>query len=67
MRWLIGGPYDLYILIMYCDDLSYLDIDIHNRLRNERFGPTKLIDHANFLESYNARTKNCPYIELRLD
>lgn len=62
-----GGPYDLYILIIYCADPAFLDFEIHNRLRNERFGPTKLIDHVYFFESYNPWTKSCPYIELRLD
>ena len=62
-----GGPYDLYILIIYCDDPKYLDFEIHKKLRNERFGPTNLIDYAYFLESYNAWTSSCPYIELRLE
>lgn len=62
-----GGSYDLYILIIYCDDPAFLDFEIHNRLRNERFGPTKLIDRAYFFESYNPWEKRCPYIELQLD
>ena len=62
-----GGPYDLYKLIIYCDDPEYLDFEIHNAIRNSRFGQTKLIDHAYFFESYDPWKKCCPYIELRLD
>ena len=60
------GPYDSYILIIYCDDPKFLDSKIQNELRNARFGPTKLIDHAYFLESYNPFKNCCPYYELRL-
>jgi len=48
-----GGRYDLYLLIVYCDAPKFLDFEIHNKLRNERIGRTKLIDHTYFLESYN--------------
>ena len=48
-----GEPYDLYILIIYCDDPKFLDFEIISELRNKRFRPTNLIDHAYFLESYN--------------
>ena len=61
------GPYDLYILIIYCDDPKFLAFDIHNELRNSRFGPTKLTDHAYFFQYYNPWKKCCPYYELRLE
>ncbi len=60
------GPYDLYILIIYCDDPKFLAFKIYKKLLNARFGPTNLIDHAYFLESYNPFKNCCPYYELRL-
>ena len=62
-----GGPYDSYILIIYCDDPMFLDHGIQNAIRNAQFGPTSLIDRAYYLESYLPWEKCCPYIELRLD
>ena len=62
-----GGPYDQYILIIYCDDPLFLDYEILEAIRKAQFDPTSLIDRAYFLESYCPWEKCCPYIELRLD
>ena len=62
-----GGPYDEYILIIYCDDPRFLDYEILDAIRKEQFGPASLIDRVYFLESYCPWKKCCPYFELRLD
>ena len=62
-----GGPYDEYILIIYCDDPRFLDFEIQDAIRKEKFGPVSLIDRVYFLESYCPWKKCCPYIDLRLN
>ncbi len=61
-----GGPYEQYILIIYCDDPRYLDTENLNALRNHHFPETSLIDRVFFLESYCPSQQCCPHIELRL-
>ena len=62
-----GGPYDKYILVVYCDEPRVLDYHLIEYVRSEHFPKTKLIDRAFLLFSYNPREKCCPYIELKLD
>ena len=61
-----GGPYDLYILIVYCGDPVILDYDNIEAIRASSFPATQLIDHAYFLWSYCPIEKRCPHIKLRL-
>ena len=60
------GPYKQYILVIYCDDPSYLDYQVLETIRETQFGPTRLIDRAYFLESYSPHERGHPLIELQL-
>ena len=62
----LGGPYDQYILVIYCDDPGYLDFQVREAIGKTQFGPTHLIDRAYFLESYCPWEGSCPLIELQL-
>ncbi|MDE0154812.1 MAG: hypothetical protein OXS28_04310 [Gammaproteobacteria bacterium] len=61
-----GGPYDLYILIVYCDDPLILDYENLKAIRDSDFPATQLIDRVYFLQSYCPFEKRCPHIKLRL-
>jgi hypothetical protein len=61
-----GGPYDQYVLVIYCDEPQILDFDLIEYMRHCEFGPTTLIDRAFFLMSYDPREQCCPFIELTL-
>ena len=61
-----GGPYDLYILIVYCGDPLILDYENIESIRDSNFPATQLIDRVYFLWSYCPFEKRCPYIKLRL-
>ena len=61
-----GGPYKKYILVIYCDDPDYLDYQVLETIRETKFGPTRLIDRAYFLESYSPYERGLPLIELQL-
>lgn len=61
-----GGPYDQYILVIYCDDPGYLDHQVLEAIREKQFDPTRLIDRAYFLASYCPWEGSCPLIELQL-
>ena len=41
-----GGPYDEYILIIYCDDPRFLDYEILDAIRKEQFSSASLIDRV---------------------
>ncbi len=59
-----GGPFDLYILVVYCDDACFLDYETMVAIRETRFTRPRLIDRAFFLTSYDPMQRCCPYIEL---
>ena len=59
-----GGPFDLYILVVYCDDACFLDYETMVAIRETRFTRPRLIDRAFFLASYDPWQRCCPYIEL---
>lgn len=59
-----GEQYDLYILVIYCDDPCFLTHDVLVSIREARFERTCLIDRVYFLESYNPWQKCRPYVEL---
>ena len=59
-----GEQYDLYILVIYCDDPCFLTHDVLVSIREARFERTCLIGRVYFLESYNPWQKCCPYVEL---
>lgn len=59
-----GGRYDLYILVICCDDPCYLDYEVMLAIRDARFTRPRLIDRAYFLASYDPWQGCCPYIEL---
>ena len=59
-----GGRYDLYILVIYCDDHCFLDYEVMVAIREARFTRPRLIDRAYFLASYDPWQRCCPYIEL---
>ncbi|MCY4227189.1 MAG: hypothetical protein OXF20_05735 [Gammaproteobacteria bacterium] len=61
-----GDPYELYILVVYCDDPLILDYENLKAIRASNFPATQLIDRAYFLYSYGPFEKRCPYITLRL-
>ena len=61
-----GGPYDLYILVICCDDPCFLDHEVLAGIREAAFERTRLIDLAYFLTSYDPWQRCCPYIELAL-
>ena len=61
-----GGPYELYILIVYCDDPLILDYENIEAIRDSSFPATQLIDRVYFLWSYCPFEKRCPHIKLRL-
>lgn len=61
-----GGPYELYILVVICDDPLILDYENLEAIRDFNFPGTQLIDRAYFLWSYCPFEKRCPYITLRL-
>ncbi len=61
-----GGPYDIYILIIYCADPEYLTFDILNEIKKATWHPTSLIDRVYFLQDYYPGEKRCPYIELKI-
>ena len=59
-----GGIYDVYILVIYSDDPSFLDYESLEAVREAKFERTSLIDHAYFLTSYDPWKRCCPYIKL---
>ena len=61
-----NGPYDQYILVIYCDDPGYLDHQVLEAIRKKQFDLTRLIDRAYFLASYCPWEGCCPLIELQL-
>lgn len=61
-----GDPYELYILIVYCDDPLILDYENLEAIRDSNFPATQLIDRVYFLQSYCPFEKRCPHIKLRL-
>ena len=61
-----GGPYDQYILAIYCDDPGYLDHHVLEAIRKKQFDPARLIDRTYFLASYCPWKRSCPLIELLL-
>ncbi len=60
------GPYDDYILVIYCDDPRVLDYRLIEYVRGARFRRTTLIKRAFLLFSFDPREQFCPYIELNL-
>ncbi len=62
-----GGPYDEYVLIIYCDEPRVLDYGLIQFVRGAVFPPTTLIDRAFLLLSYSPWEGFCPYIALNLD
>ena len=61
-----GGPYRIYVLLIYCDEPRVLDYDLIEHVRGHAFPATTLIDRAFLLFSYSPWEKCCPYIELQL-
>jgi hypothetical protein len=61
-----GGPYEEYVLVIYCDEPRVLDYGLIEYVRGAAFPATKLIDRAFLLFSYCPWEKCCPYIELQL-
>ena len=61
-----GGSYDVYVLIIYCDDPYFLTYENIEAIRRAQFARTNQIDRAYFLESYLPLEGRCPYIELCL-
>ncbi|MCP5110701.1 MAG: hypothetical protein GY953_07700, partial [bacterium] len=61
-----GGPYDEYVLIIYCDEPRVLDYGLVEYVEGTRFPGTKLIDRAFLLFSFSPWKECCPYIELKL-
>ena len=62
-----GGPYQQYVLVIYCDDPRVLHYDLIEHVRSYAFLSTRLIDRAFLLFSYSPWEKCCPYIELNLN
>lgn len=61
-----GGPYDEYVLVVYCDDPRVLDYRLIEYVRGARFPRTTLISRAFLLFSYSPWEGCCPCIELML-
>lgn len=62
----IGGPYDEYVLIIYCDEPRVLDYRLIEYMQGATFPRTTLIDRGFVLFSFDAWQGYCPYIELNL-
>ena len=62
-----GGPYDQYLLIIYCDEPRALDVGLIEYARRAVFPRAELIDRAFLLFSYSPWEGYCPYIELTLN
>lgn len=62
-----GGPYEEYVLVIYCDDPRVMDCDLINFVSTYSFSRTNLLDKVYLLFSFSPRTACCPYIELRLN
>lgn len=60
-----GGPYDHYVLLIYCDERRVLDYGLIEALRSHLFSKTKLITKIIFLMSYLPWEGYCPYLELK--
>jgi hypothetical protein len=61
-----GGPYNQYILIIFCDEPRVLDYGLIEYVRSCEFEAAKLLDKVFFLMSYSGWEKCCPFIELKL-
>jgi hypothetical protein len=61
-----GGPYDEYVLVVYCADPRVLDYGLIEYVRGARFPRTTLISRVFLLFSYSPWEGFCPYIELNL-
>ena len=61
-----GGPYDEYVLIIYCDEPRVLDYGLIEYVRGTTFPRTTLIDRAFLLFSFSPWENRCPYIELKI-
>lgn len=61
-----GGPYQIYIVLVYSDDPLIRDYDIIEYVRNCEFPATRLINRAFLMLSYNPWEKCHPCIELNL-
>ncbi len=61
-----GGPYDEYLLVIYCDDPRALFDPLIEYLRGARFAHTTRIDRAFLLLSYCPEEGVRPFIELNL-
>jgi len=60
-----GGPYDEYVLVIYCDEPRVLNFSLIEAIRAHTFEWTTLIDRAIFLMSYSPWDGCCPFIELK--
>jgi hypothetical protein len=61
------GPYDEYVLIIYCDEPRVLYYALIQSVRRAVFPSTTLIDRAFLVLSYSPWEGYCPYIELNLN
>lgn len=61
-----GGPYQHYILLIFCDGPRARHYDLIQHAQDSSFPNTELIDRAFLLYSYCPWEKCCPYIELNL-
>jgi hypothetical protein len=62
-----GGPYDEYVLVIYCDEPRVLDYGLIEYVRGTSFPGTKLLNRAFLLFSFSPWEGCCPYIELKLN
>ena len=61
-----GDPYEVYLLLIYCDEPRVLDYNLIKAIEGCTFPSTMLIDRVFVLFSYSPWEKRCPYVELTL-
>lgn len=65
-KTLLGGPYAVYVVIMYTDEPLLDSERVRQELAETRFQATAKIDRAYLILSYDPKSQHCPVIELVL-